>query len=455
MLKQRILLITVLLALTSVIIILSALATNPATAESVLTDSMATSSTAHVVVQFSPGDLTIQPITFTTPISGLLALQKTGLSIVTLETAYGTAVCSINGVGCPADNCWCTDKYWGYDYWDGSAWQGHPTGADNSIVSDGNVEGWHYGEYLQDPLPPALPLLAASKALNYLRPFQEATTGGFGSYSDSAEMLLTIGANHEMAANWRVISTAPSLQQYWFKNSPAFSRNRVENSGKLAAGLAATGSCWPPNTRRPGEFYNPATGAYSPYSGFQAWAMLGVKALGQPIPAEARAYLAGLVMPNGGWEWNTGFGTDTNTTALAIQALISAGEPTDSPIITNALNYLKSAQNTDGGLMYDPQSTWPTGNLSDADSTSYVIQAIYAAGQNPLTGTWVISDTNPVEYLLSLQLPDGSFKWQSGDASANVKSTQHAVPALLGTFFPQAINAVLDCSGGFFPLIYR
>ncbi len=411
-------------------------------------------STAHVAIQYAPGDLTIQPITFTDPITGLLALEKTGLPIVTYNSPYGIAVCSINGLGCPANDCFCSSKYWGYNYWDGNVWQGYSVGASESIVVQGGVEGWVYGEYLGPGLPAATQLLAASTALEWLRPQQDPVTGGFGNNSNSSEMLLTVGANHEIAASWQVNSGNPSLQQYWFLNAPSFTRSRVENGAKLAVGLAATASCWPANTRKPAEFYNITTGSFSPYSGFQAWAMLGMSALDQPMPALARLYLISLAQSNGGWEWNTGFGTDTNTTALAIQALISAGEPLTSTAITQGLAYIKSLQNTDGGFPYNPVPGFPCPSCKDSDtnSTAYVIQAIYAVGQNPITGTWVISGTNPIIYLLNMQLPDGSFEWQKG-SGADVLSTQQAIPALLGESMPFQVADLPDCPSLFYPTV--
>ena len=49
----------------------------------------------------------------------------TGLDEVTASFSWGSAVCSIEGVGCPATDCFCDpNKFWSYNYWDGSAWQG-------------------------------------------------------------------------------------------------------------------------------------------------------------------------------------------------------------------------------------------------------------------------------------------------------------------------------------------
>ena len=72
------------------------------------------------------------------------------------------------------------------------------------------------------------------------------------------------------------------------------------------------------------------------------------------MPAAAVQTLSDTQMPNGGWEWMETFGTDTNTTSLAIQALIGTGQSITSTEVISGLAFLKSAQNADGGFTYDP-----------------------------------------------------------------------------------------------------
>jgi squalene cyclase len=181
-----------------------------------------------------------------------------------------------------------------------------------------------------------------------------------------------------------------------------------------------------------------------------SWAILGTLALSETVPAEALQNLRDQVQPNGGWEWSPGWGADTNSTSLAIQALIAAGESPTSTLILNGLDFLKTAQNDDGGFTYDPNSAY--GTDSDTNSTAYGLQAIRSAGQDPITGTWVISSTNPISYLLGMQLPDGSFEWQPGFGS-NGLATQQAIPALLGRVFPIERGFVEGCPVSFLPII--
>ena len=415
--------------------------------------------TAHVAVQLEHGDNLVRKISFDGEISGLDALLMTGLDVEAEDFGWGIAVCSINGVGCPVGDCWCGgDYFWNYVQWEVDSWVDPGKGASDTIISTtGKVEGWRWGKWDEGELPPATNLVSASEALNWLALQQNAVTGGYGStvegsMSSSVESLLAIGANDHKAYEWsRFPESTPLLQYVWSRSS--FYAKKVAESGKLAAGLVASdGLCYPPITPDPMDFYDPLSGAYSEHSGFQAWGMLGTLALSDTLQPEAIDYLKSLVKSDGGWEWNTvnpPLGSDTNTTSLAIQTLIAAGEPPTSTIILNGLDYLKSAQQDDGGFLNspDPDSPWYSEH-SDTNSTAYTIQAIYAAGQDPITGTWVISGTNPIEFMLDLQLVNGSFEWMKGQG-VNMLATQQAIPALLAESLPYKTGYFNQCPAAF------
>src|SRR5690606_31808910 len=130
---------------------------------------------------------------------GLAMLEATGLDLAVAETSFGPAVCAIEGIGCPADNCFCnTDEFWGYNFWDGTAWQGYPMGASSSEISvTGAIEGWRWGAF-GSAQAPADQAIAAAGALEWLRSQQDPTTGGFGDSTGGAvEVLMALGANHE------------------------------------------------------------------------------------------------------------------------------------------------------------------------------------------------------------------------------------------------------------------
>jgi prenyltransferase beta subunit len=179
-------------------------------------------------------------------------------------------------------------------------------------------------------------------------------------------------------------------------------------------------------------------------------ALLGSAALSQTLPVSATAYLQAQALPGGGWEWAPGWGADTNTTALALQALRAAGEPKSAPTALAGLAFLHATQNDDGGFPYAPGAD----ARSDANSTAYAVQALIALGENPAGPGWAVNGQTPVDFLLGLQLADGSFEWQPG-AGSNLLATQQAIPALLGRSYPMYHNQLARCPAVYLPLVQR
>jgi hypothetical protein len=412
-----------------------------------------TVSTAYVVVRFADNDVIVRAITFTTPISSYRALELAGLNPVGANTAWGLMLCGINGVGkALPDGSGCDNgtRYWSTLYWSNSAWVGYLVGAGDTVISqDGHIDGFSWsdpGWVAIDP-PPAPPLTSASNALDWLR-MQQQADGSFGSPGSTAEALIAVGANRIDATTWR---HSPSLLANVLANGVALANGGFDaaaGAGKLAIALAANEGCWPIDAMQPVDHYSSTTGKFGVNPGAHAWAMMGTVALSQAVPASATQYLKSAQLSNGGWEWGEGWGDDTNSTALAIQALVAAGEPVTSTAIVSGLNYLDSAQNDDGGFPYSPTSMY--GTDSDTNSTAYVVQALLAA--ESLTDTrWItyaggITPTSPITFLLTMQLPDGSFEWQRG-FGANRLATQQAIPALLHRPFPVKVAELDACYG--------
>lgn len=403
-----------------------------------------TANTAAILVQFDDRRSVVREVTFDAAISGLEALQASGLDVTVAETSFGPAVCAIEGVGCPADDCFCNpDQFWNYSFWDGEAWQSYPVGAASSVISQtGAIEGWRWGSFGSVQTPPDR-TLAAARALAWLRTQQDPETGGFGeSFSSAVEVLMALGANHEQPETWQPLDGQRSLAAYLLPRARSFSLSGAAAAGKLAVAFATADACRPARTVKPSFHYSETLGAYAPDSGPNAWAILGAVAVSETVPAGAVEALKAQQQEDGGWEWQAGFGTDTNTTALAIQALIAAGEPADSPAIAQALAFLAGAQQENAGFVYDPKT--PEYG-ADANSTAYVIQALLAAGEDPAGESWTKNGVTPFDFLLSLQLPDGSFEWQP-ETGPNLLATAQAVPALLGHTHPIAVRELEFCA---------
>jgi hypothetical protein len=142
---------------------------------------------------------------------------------------------------------------------------------------------------------------------------------------------------------------------------------------------------------------------------------------------------------------------DTNSTAAAVQALAAVGG--HGHVVEDALAWLKSVQNKDGGWGYTP------GGPSDANSTSVVIGALTATGTAPEK---VVKDgKSPYDALLTFALPcseakgAGAFAFQpdkAGKLLANDDATAAGVLGALGkglvTEPGKAAAGDAACAGG-------
>lgn len=112
--------------------------------------------TARIVIEHDDDSATFC-LSFEEPaITGLDALRRTGIPIVAEEYGAGqVTLCRIGGIGCahPTQPCFCECpgtgpcRFWGYYRAHGDQpWRFSEAGAAATIVRDGDVEGWRYGE---------------------------------------------------------------------------------------------------------------------------------------------------------------------------------------------------------------------------------------------------------------------------------------------------------------------
>jgi len=158
-----------------------------------------------------------------------------------------------------------------------------------------------------------------------------------------------------------------------------------------------------------------------------ALSILALAGAGAPVPETAIAGLVASRLEDGSYSFigdmTQGAG-DSNTTALAVQALIAARASSE---IEPSLAYFRASQNPDGGWTYQKPS--PYGEMTDANSTALVIQALLAAGED--LSAW----GNPQETLASLQVSSGAFIFTAVMSSENLMATTQAIPALAGVGF--------------------
>jgi hypothetical protein len=174
--------------------------------------------------------------------------------------------------------------------------------------------------------------------------------------------------------------------------------------------------------------YNPGTGSYIEGDvAAQATAITALLRAGQKVPKEAVDLLLELRLSDGSWpaDGNTDAKTgDARTTALAVIALREVGRGNGA--VNDALAYFDAIQFDDGGF---PSVD---GGSTDGLTTALVIQALVAAEEDPEAGDW-LEKASPVEFLLGLQLKDGSFKLNPGAKAGDAATTSAAVTALMGT----------------------
>ncbi len=164
--RKSILIVPAFILIINIIILISILLTQPSpgtTPEQHSPDTeVSGTESVYLVIQYSPDDYQTQKIFVHAPVSGFEALKSTGLNLDIKDFGDGSfAVCGIEGVGCPADDCFCEEeKFWNYEYWDGEEWQSYQVGAADSSIEGGAIEGWRWGEFESDELPPADEIIA-------------------------------------------------------------------------------------------------------------------------------------------------------------------------------------------------------------------------------------------------------------------------------------------------------
>ncbi len=105
-------------------------------------------SAAGLVVDHSDGRRVVRKVIFPgETITGLQLLERSGLSLVTSESSFGVAICSIDGEGQPADDCFGDPdgRFWAYSILNKEdQWEMAPAGSKDTIVRDGDIHGYYY-----------------------------------------------------------------------------------------------------------------------------------------------------------------------------------------------------------------------------------------------------------------------------------------------------------------------
>lgn len=315
--------------------------------------------------------------------------------------------------------------------------------------------------------------LRVERALAYMQSRQNDDGGwpGFAAASSPGETLDNLLAFVAAGYNPNTITSATDQSPLDYLATAAGNYTRDDSdrifptqTGKLIVGVVASGG-------DPTGFGSPtpfnlvtdltetlqATGAYSTTAsrGFatgaagatpQSFAILGLVAAGETIPAAATDFLISLQDAEGSWG-------SADTTGLALQALIAAGIPANNAAVQAGITALRESQSATGG--------WEAFGAFSTNSTAYAIQGLLAAGVDLTEASWRKDGRWPLGTLGSYQKPDGPFvtNWNYADitdsfnpTADNLFATQQAVPALLEAFYPYTGTAVADPATTYTPI---
>jgi hypothetical protein len=268
-------------------------------------------------------------------------------------------------------------------------------------------------------------------ALAWLRRAQQPDGGfssGFAEGSDigaTADAIVAIASGGEDPAAWTMDGSTPLdyLRAHL---------TDIAGPGQAAkVGLALVAAGEDPSTfggvdlpQMIEKGFDASTGTFGggPYD--SALAILALAASGHRASPEAVQGLLRARQPDGSYAFDgamTPGSGDSNTTALAVQALLVAGAGKET---VPSYRYFREKQNTDAGWTYQKPSAY--GEATDANSTALVIQALLAGGQD--LAAW----GDPGQALLALQQPSGALAFKADTPGDNLLATVQAVPALAG-----------------------
>jgi hypothetical protein len=279
-------------------------------------------------------------------------------------------------------------------------------------------------------------------ALDYLRS-QQDSDGKIDSFGNSAWVVMAIKAAGEDPHDWKVGDN--SIVDYLAAN--AGSADSANAYSKMI--MAAVAADEDPTDFGEVDFvallqaeHNNNQIGDETLLNDDFWGVMGLIAAGgdpeSTIIQDSITFILANQNDDGGWSWGVGAESDVDDTAAAIMALVAAGQSPGSQAITDGLGYMKDQQQVNGGFTGWDGST-------NADSNSWGICTIAAAGEDPTSADWESEEgKDPVDDLLSFQQTggddEGAFYWQDDDPGMSaVKTTACAVIALLGDYFPVAV----------------
>jgi hypothetical protein len=163
----------------------------------------------------------------------------------------------------------------------------------------------------------------------------------------------------------------------------------------------------------------------------------GVRRVPQALLDESIEALRRNQHTSGGWSFQKVEGNEKalksaaepDMTGAAIAALCGAGVPSTDPTVAKGVEYLKS-------LLVSTSGAFAAEFGSNTDSNAWGVQGLNACQIDPQGAAFTTpAGKTPIDFLISQQLPGGSFKYLPSETKANEYSSQDAVRALAGAGF--------------------
>jgi hypothetical protein len=143
----------------------------------------------------------------------------------------------------------------------------------------------------------------------------------------------------------------------------------------------------------------------------------------QPLLDALATFLRSQQTATGGWNFTEGAANaSVDMTGAGVGALCAAGAPVSDPAVAKALAFLRERQ--------DPVTA---GWGANSDTAGWVVSGLRTCGVDPKQ--WVRNGRDPLDDLMSRQLPSGGFKWRDTDTTENALATLDSVRPLGGAGF--------------------
>ena len=291
----------------------------------------------------------------------------------------------------------------------------------------------------QDAPPAASPTAAGplKLAVGYIQS-QQAADGGYLGFSGTSDPGATADTVLALVAAGKVgvVVDVSAAVAYLTANGQAYALTGPGQAAKLVLAVSTAGA----NPRDIGGFDAVATivagqdresGVFGTGVYDHCLAMLALVQAGEPFanPEQTFEALRARQIPDGSWSFDgtaTAGAGDSNTTGICVQALVAAGMAEDD-MVPDGVDYLRSIQ-LPQGFPFQPGS----GAVADANSTGLVIQALIAVGEDPNSEAW----QHVGRSLLLFQNPSGAFRYTMEPPDDNLFATVQAVPAVAGAALP-------------------